>query len=175
MTLVHLVGVCSVQRLGIGAGSEVEAGSCKWPKWLLMKQNFSEGFQGPVRAVAIWAQGQPYSFPQSWKMLSVLWGLEMPWNSRPHIDTTASWAFFLSIVPKSSERGFTHSGGVWHMVHVAWLHGGVFGGFWRQSQQRQHLFSWGGCGRLPAFSLFLQTMSTAPDCFLQASDELPNT
>lgn len=52
MTLVRLVGACSMQRLGIGAGSEVEAGSCKWPKWLLMKQNFSKGFQGPVRAVA---------------------------------------------------------------------------------------------------------------------------
>lgn len=25
------------------------------------------------------------------------------------------------------------------MVHVAWLHCGVFGGFWRESQQRQHL------------------------------------
>lgn len=40
MTLVRLVGVCSVHRLGIKAGSEVEAGSYKWPKWLLMKQNF---------------------------------------------------------------------------------------------------------------------------------------
>lgn len=67
------------------------------------------------------------------------------------------------------------------MVHVAWLHGGVC--VWRLLEAITTeaasfigvVFSWGGCGRLPAFSLFLQTMSTAPDYFLQASDELPNT
>lgn len=67
------------------------------------------------------------------------------------------------------------------MVHVAWLHGGMC--VWRLLEAITTeaasfigvVFSWGGCGRLPAFSLFLQTMSTAPDYFLQASDELPNT
>lgn len=49
---VPLEGICGVQRLGSRAGSDVEAGRCTWPEWLLMKQNFSEGFQGPVRAAA---------------------------------------------------------------------------------------------------------------------------
>lgn len=40
MTLVPLEGVSAVQRLGIRAGSDEEAGGCKRPEWLLMKQNF---------------------------------------------------------------------------------------------------------------------------------------
>lgn len=37
---------------GSTAGLDVEAGRCMWPEWLLMKQNFLEGFQGPDRAAA---------------------------------------------------------------------------------------------------------------------------
>lgn len=51
-TLVPLEGVCGVHRLGIRTGSDMEAVRYKWPRWLLMKQNFSEDFQGPVRAAA---------------------------------------------------------------------------------------------------------------------------
>lgn len=91
----------------------------------------------------------------------------MLWDSWPHIAATASWAILLCTVPKSLGRGITHIGGVWQMVYLAQHHDGVFGGVWRQLQQRQHLFleSWvpgvdmGGFLLLLVF--LLQKMSTA--------------